>query len=365
MRKFFTILFIFVLFGTILAYPITRDEEIQIGKEACAEVEKEYKLCEDKELLDKVDRIGKTIAAVSEDPTLPWTFKVVVSDEVNAFTLPGGFIYITTGLLSFVRTDDELAGVIAHEIAHAAHHHFIKLAEKQAKTEKQLAPFLLAALLGTKGTDLENVYLGLQLVEIAKMHSYGQELEEEADLTGAKYLILTKKYNPSGLLTFLQRLARMEERGVKQELGILQTHPYAKERVSTLLNYLRSASVEINERKSAGLFKLVLQRISDNEIAIYIDNQLIAKLSGEQGAKAGESFIYKLDKLLDQNLQVWEISAKKLANGNPAVTGRGEVLLEVSPEIMPDKNQDPLVFAQYIAGNIRHRLMQEFLNQIY
>lgn len=365
MRKFSKAFFLLALLFSLFAFPLTREEEIQIGREASAEVEREYKLYDNKDILDKVDKIGKTIAAVSDDPSLPWTFKVVVSEEVNAFTLPGGFVYITTGLLSFVRTDDELAGVIAHEVTHAARHHFIKLAEKQAKTERAIAPFLLAAILGTKGSDFENIYLGLQLIETAKMHSYGQELEEEADLFGAKYLILSKKYNPAGLLTFLQRLARLEERGVKQELGILQTHPYAKERVSALLDFLRSSAVKINERQAAGLYKLTTQPVSPEEIAIYLDNQLIAHLRGEKGIQAGKMFIEKLDRLLDQNLRVWEVGTKRLPNGNPAVVAKGEVLIEISPDIMPDNNQDPFLFAQTIAGNIRHRLMEEFLNQIY
>ncbi|MBC7326929.1 M48 family metalloprotease [bacterium] len=365
MRKLCWLLLFALLLVPFLAYPLTREEEIQIGREAAAEVEKEYKLSDDKDLLDKVDKIGKTIAAVSEDPSLPWTFKVVVSDEVNAFTLPGGFIYITTGLLNFVRTDDELAGVIAHEIAHAARHHFIKLAEQQAKTERQLAPFLLAALLGTQGSDLENIYLGLQLVEIAKMHSYGQALEEDADLAGARYLILSKKYNPAGILTFLQRLARMEERGVKQELGILQTHPYAKERTANLLTFLRSTGSEFNERKAAGLYKLSVRPQGVDVTAVYIDDQLIAQFTGENGKRAGEILAENLDQLLDQNLRVWEVSAKLLPNGNPAVVARNKVLIEITTDILPDKGKDPLTYAQTIAGNIRQRLLKEFINQIY
>ncbi len=365
MSKLAKFVFLVTLFATIFAFPLAKEEVIEIGRQASAEVERQYELCYDKNILDKVDEIGKTIAAVSDDPALPWTFKVVVSPEVNAFALPGGFIYITTGLLSFVRTDDELAGVIAHEIAHVARYHFVKLLERQSKVQRELAPFLLASLLGAKSGDLENIFLGLQLLEIAKMHSYGQELEEDADLGGAKYLILTKKYNPVGLLTFLQRLARIEERGVKQELGILQTHPYAKERANTMFNYLKSSSVEINERKAAGLFKLVLQPVDNNGILIYMDDQPIVKLSGKEGRGAGEAFVHKLDNLLNQNLRVWEVTAKRLDNGNPAVVARREVLIEISPDIMPDKGQDPFLFAQTIAGNIRHRLMQEFLNQIY
>lgn len=348
----------------MLAFPLTREEEIELGKQAALEVEKEYKLYDNKDILDKVDKIGKTLAAVSEDPSLPWTFKVIVSDEINAFTLPGGFVYLTTGLLSFVSTDDELAGVIAHEIAHAARHHFIKLAEQQAKTEKQIAPFLLAALLGAKGNDFENIYLGLQLIEIAKMHSYGQTLEEDADLSGAQYLIKTGKYNPAGILTFLEKLARMEERGVKQELGILQTHPYAKERVSKLLSFLKSSSVEINRRRAAGLFVVRLQHMGDS-VAVYIDKQLIVQLPSATGAQAAGKMAETLDNLLDKELKVWEIGARRLPNGNSAVVARGIVLIEISPDMLPDRRQDTFAFAETIAGNIRHRLLQEFLNQIY
>ncbi|MGC8842584.1 MAG: M48 family metalloprotease [bacterium] len=347
----------------VLAFPLTREEEINLGKQAAAEVEKQYRLYDNKEILEKVDKIGRTIAAVSEDPNLPWTFKVVISDEVNAFTLPGGFVYITTGLLSFVNTDDELAGVIAHEIAHAARHHFIKLAEEQAKTEKKLAPFLLAALLGTKGSDFENIYLGLQLIEIAKMHSYGQALEEDADLSGARYLIRAGKYNPAGILTFLEKLARMEERGVKQELGILQTHPYAKERVSALLSFLKSSSVEINRRRAGGLFVVRLQHTGDS-VAVYIDKQLIVQLNSS-GAQAAQKFAELLDSLLDKNPRVWEVGARRLPNGNAGVVARGMVLLEISPDIMLDKTQDTFAFAQTVAENIRRRLLQDFLDQIY
>jgi Zn-dependent protease with chaperone function len=357
-------LFFFVCLFALLAFPLTKEEEIELGKQAAAEVEKEYKLYDNKDILDKVDKIGKTLAAVSDDPSLPWTFKVVVSDEVNAFTLPGGFVYLTTGLLSFVSTDDELAGVIAHEIAHAARHHFIKLAEQQAKTEKQIAPFLLAALLGAKGSDFENIYLGLQLVEIAKMHSYGQTLEEDADLSGARYLIRAGKYNPAGILTFLEKLARMEERGVKQELGILQTHPYAKERVDALLSFLKSSSVEINRRRAGGLFVVRLQHTGDS-VAVYIDKQLIVQLSSASGAQAAQKMAETLDDLLDKELKVWEIGARRLPNGNSVVVARGVVLIEISPDMLPDRSQDTYTFAQTVAGNIRHRLLQEFLNQIY
>lgn len=364
MRSLSKLLFLFFCLLAFLAFPLTREEEIDLGKQAAAEVEKEYKLYDNKEILDKVDKIGKTLAAVSDDPSLPWTFKVVISDEVNAFTLPGGFVYLTTGLLSFVSTDDELAGVIAHEIAHAARHHFIKLAEQQAKTEKQIAPFLLAALLGAKGSDFENIYLGLQLIEIAKMHSYGQTLEEDADLSGAKYLIRSGKFNPAGLLTFLEKLARMEERGVKQELGILQTHPYAKERVSALLSFLKSSSVEINRRRAAGLFVVRLQQTGDS-VAVYIDKQLIVQLPSASGAQAAQKLAEALDSLLDKDLKVWEIGARKLPNGNSVVVAKGIVLIEISPDMLPDRSQDTYALAQTIAGNIRHRLLQEFLNQIY
>lgn len=348
----------------LFLFALSREEEIELGKQAAQEVEKEYKLYNDKDVLDKVNKIGKDIASVSDDPNLPYTFKVVVSEEVNAFTLPGGFVYITTGLLSFVRTDDELAGVLAHEIAHASRHHFLKLLEEQAKTEKKLAPFLLAAILGAKGSDFENIYLGLELIKIAKMHDYGQKLEEEADIMGATYLIRTKKYNPVGLLTFMERLARIEERGIKPELGILQTHPYSKERATALLGFLKNASIEINRRRAEGLYKITMERSSEI-YDILIDGELIARLKGEEGKRRGEEFVDKLDRLLDNGLRFWEISVRTLPNGNPSIWARNENLLEVSPDILPEKGMDPYAFCKSIVGNIRHLLFKGFLDEIY
>ncbi|MGB9797927.1 MAG: hypothetical protein ACPLSK_04825, partial [bacterium] len=83
------------------------------------------------------------------------------------------------------------------------------------------------------------------------------------------------------------------------------------------------------------------------------------------GAQAAQKFAELLDSLLDKNPRVWEVGARRLPNGNAGVVARGMVLLEISPDIMLDKTQDTFAFAQTVAENIRRRLLQDFLDQIY
>src|SRR5579872_2476080 len=119
------------------------DPEVKLGRENAAENDKNIKLVTDAAVVDRVNRIGQEIAAVANSVEIPaiwgtpnvkkfaYTFKVVDDKDVNAYSLPGGFIYVNKGLLDYVHSDDELAGVLAHEITHAAHHHMVKLMHEQ------------------------------------------------------------------------------------------------------------------------------------------------------------------------------------------------------------------------------------------
>src|SRR5947199_8036679 len=108
--------------GSAPAYAQGADaEEIRLGQVYARRLESQYRLVQDAGVLERVTRIGKIVAAASDRPGLPYTFKVLDLEISNALSLPGGFIYVTRGLLSFVRFDHELAAVLAHEIAHPAH----------------------------------------------------------------------------------------------------------------------------------------------------------------------------------------------------------------------------------------------------
>ena len=176
--------------------PAKDDPEVRIAREAHEEMLKSgLKLVTDPELLGRVETIGRKLAAIANRLPIPATygaenrtafeyrFHVVDDPDVNAFALPAGFIYVNKGLLKYVQSDDELAGVLGHEVMHAAHHHVLRLQKEQEKMNTQLALGAIAAILArVPAADTGNLVTGLQLVALQKVNGYSQQAEKDADL---------------------------------------------------------------------------------------------------------------------------------------------------------------------------------------
>ncbi len=196
------------------------DPEIKMGRKAATEVEKDCKLVDDPAIVQRIEIIGNAIAEIANSlevestygssriTPFKYTIKVIDDEETNAFCLPGGYVYVNKGLLDDVQSDHELAGVLAHEIAHASHHHMAYMLKEQSKLDGRIALVLIAGILGNMDAqDLGQVLMGAQLVRIAYSSGYGQKAEEDADRAAIMYLNKAG-YNPVGLLTFMERLAR-------------------------------------------------------------------------------------------------------------------------------------------------------------
>ena len=209
----------------------TQQEEEKLGRKYARELEKRAKLVEDEAVLDRVRRVGETLADIANNLEVPamygsaqvfkfdYQFKVVDDDDVNAFCLPGGLVYVHTGLLDVVESDDELAGVLAHEIAHAAHHHTSHLLKKQSQVDRYVALVALAAILGNvRSNDLNNLVLGAQLLKTGALSSYTQEAETDADRTAVAYLAKSN-YDPEGMLSFMKKLDKEQ---IKMENGLIE-----------------------------------------------------------------------------------------------------------------------------------------------
>ncbi|HLJ57060.1 MAG TPA: M48 family metalloprotease [Chthonomonadaceae bacterium] len=242
---------------------LTEDNEVRLGRDNAEENDKHVKLVTDAAIVDRVNRIGRELAAVanrvpiqaqwgsSQLKQFDYTFRVVDDKDVNAYSLPGGFIYINKGLIDYVHSDDELAGVIAHEITHASHHHMVKLMREQGKIQNILIPALLvmaAAGRGGAAGNLGTLMMGGQLYMTAKLNTYGVEAEKDAD-HGGLLLMTHTKYNPAGLYSFMTRLAADELRKGPQEMGIFRTHPPGPERVEAARKLLISLRIPIELSK--------------------------------------------------------------------------------------------------------------------
>ena len=183
----------------------SEEAEIAMGKSANEEILREFYVYDEKPHLNElVDTIGQRIAATSPRPNLPWTFTLLDTPMVNAMALPGGYVYVTRGILERMNSADELAGVIGHEVAHVAARHSTHA--MSTSTMAQIGLVTAAVLAGAENTDRYGtlVMIGAGLL----FTKYSRQQETEADLLGTRYMATTG-YNPIGSENMLQGLQRL------------------------------------------------------------------------------------------------------------------------------------------------------------
>ena len=203
---------------------MSRSDEIRLGQEAAARIERQYRTRTD----TRVSRIGQAVAARSRVPDLPYRFRVIEQSQPNAFAQPGGPVYVTEGLLRMVgNDDDQLAGVLGHEVAHITQRHAVRQLERQN---------ILGLAIGilTEGTTQQIA----QIVASLETLSYSRDQERDADTRGARYA-RAAGFDPMGLVRFLDRLAQMERGG--SSLPFLRSHPGSAARADRLRDQLRQA----------------------------------------------------------------------------------------------------------------------------
>ena len=125
---------VYLLLGSVLpaeAGIISKQQEIEMGRETAMALEAKYGVVQDYELQERVNRIGQSLVAVSDRQDLEYSFKVLNCDEVNALACPGGFVYVFKGLIDYMPSDAELAGVLGHEVSHVVKKHTVHQIEKQ------------------------------------------------------------------------------------------------------------------------------------------------------------------------------------------------------------------------------------------
>ncbi len=204
---------------------VSQAQEIQMGQQGAADVEQSLGLVEDKALQQYVQRVGASLAAVSERPELPWHFRVVNDPQPNAFALPGGFIYVTRGLLPLMQNEAELASVLGHEAGHVtAKHSVAQISRAQlAQIGLGLGSVLVPALQKFGGA----ASAGMQLLFL----KYGRDDERQADELGFKYA-LANGYDVRQMEDVFASLGRVQEAAGQSTLPTWEsTHPGTAERI--------------------------------------------------------------------------------------------------------------------------------------
>lgn len=203
---------------------ISDTKEVSMGKSIAKNVEKEYKPVGDMLVQKRVAEIGNRVASYCDRKVIAYHFKVLDKKIVNAFSLPGGYVYIFKGLLDKMKSDDELAAVLAHEIAHIAARHGIK------KMQSSLGyNALLILSMGVDATPETRVMTGEALGQL--MLSYSREDEILADRLAVKYM-RAAGYNPKGMVDFLHTLQDIDRKGPIRQKMYYRSHPYVAERIA-------------------------------------------------------------------------------------------------------------------------------------
>jgi predicted Zn-dependent protease len=214
---------------------IGQAEEIRIGRQAAEQLETEVGLSRDAALAARVGAIGRRIVAVSDRRDIVYTFKVVRGREINAISLPGGFIYATEGLMRFVASDAELAFVLGPEVGPVAARHHVTLLERHA-----LLGVLGRVLFGGDRTTA-------QLAEIARAlvaRGFSREHEYEADRLGVRYAHRAG-FDASAALAFMQRLRAAEGRDPDRFEVLFRTHPALADRLVRVRDHLRELGYRV------------------------------------------------------------------------------------------------------------------------
>ena len=311
--------------GTAVVNPVTgqtersvMDEptEVAEGQKAHQGVLKQYRVVQSPKLQAYVDGIGQKLAAQSHRAQLTWTFTVLDSPEVNAFALPGGYVYVTRGIMAYLDSEAELAGVLGHEIGHVTARHGAQRATRQQNAGLGvLAATVFGAVLegaGVRGaTDIAGQLS--QTAAAGYVASYSREQESQADELGAEYLVRTH-YNPQNMVDvigvlknqerFAADTARAEGRQVPAGGNWLASHPSNDQR----LNDIRSVAAQ---------YPMPADRYADDGRIRYL--QAIEGMafgdSSEEGVVRGRHFVHE-----GLGMALTAPTGWRIQNGSDAIT---------------------------------------------
>ena len=260
---------------------VSEEREIAMGQENDAQVRKEMSSYDDRALQEYVTSVGMKLAVNSERPNLPWRFTVVDVPAINAFALPGGYIYITRGILPYLDDESQLAGVLGHEIGHVTARHSVNQQSKSTLAQIGLIGAAIAAPGGQQLAQAGSVGLGALFLK------YGRDDEAQADQLGVRYASRAG-WDPAGIPRMLTTLGRIEE--ASDSKGVpnwLATHPPADDRVQRVQVAVREAEGGAQATQATTKFT------TDHDGYLKRVDGIVWGDNPDQGIVRGSSFLHK------------------------------------------------------------------------
>ncbi len=233
------------------------EKEIAMGKYYAQEIERTAKLVDDPVVAEYVNRVGQNLVRNS-DAKVPFTIKVIDSNELNAFALPGGFFYVNSGLILAADEEAEMAGVMAHEIAHVTARHVTKNMTKAEIAQWAMLPLLIFGPAGWTGYGIyqaSNFFIPMTFLK------FSRDAEREADFLGLQYMFAAG-YDPNAYVSFFEKIRAEEKRRPGSIPKVFSSHPPTPERIQNTQSEIAQILPARNEYVvSTSEFDLVKQRL--------------------------------------------------------------------------------------------------------
>ena len=234
---------------------ISVNDEIAMGREAQQQVRKTVRVLADPDVNAYVTRIGKQLAAKAPGPKYPYSFSVANARDLNAFALPGGPVWIHRGILHAAANESQMAGVLAHEIAHIGQRHAASQVTKQLVANGFIG--LLGAVLGNDPGGARTAQAGAQILAGGYMLKFSRDDEREADRVGLQ-ILRRAGWEPRGMVDFMETLRRQQGRDPGSVQVFLSTHPAPAERAVALR---RLAGKSTGGRRDSAAFRSARRRV--------------------------------------------------------------------------------------------------------
>jgi predicted Zn-dependent protease len=292
----------------------TMKKEIALGEKVAADVEKQWERVADPALSARLSMLlGRFLPHLSRP--LPYEVRIVREKMVNAFSLPGGIVYFTTGMLDFLRTDAEVAAILAHELIHADRRH-VMIQTARASKINLAALVLMIASQGSAGPMILT-----NLAQVAVTNSYGRDLEREADKEGFR-ILLEAGFPPAAMVTSLEAMIYDQLKRPYVDPGVFMTHPELSERVAYILQTAREKNVPIRRKKALNLLRPSVES-REGKTVLLLDGDPVWSLPESDE---------KIDDLLQMETAPYEIQIISLDGKNALRVGPSIIAREPLPK---------------------------------
>ena len=251
------------------------DKEVALGRKMSAEVDREAKFVEDPVIVEYINRLGQNLVLHS-DAKVPFTIKVLEADDVNAFALPGGFFYVNKGLILAAENESELAGPMAHEIAHVAARHGVEQDTKGQLVQWGTIPLYIFGG-GWAGYAISNV---LNFAIPLTFLKFSRGAEEEADMLAIQYL-WAAGYDPNSMASFFEKLQTKEKKKPGTMAKIFSTHPVVDDRIDKV----KALLVKFPDRSEYTLNTSDFTKVKNRLISITNAKSISARVGGTSAEK--------------------------------------------------------------------------------